>query len=315
MHLNVAYGCNNAYIEYTGISLISLFENNKEFEKITIYFIDMGISDDSKQILEEIASEYNRIITFIEFNKLCEGLTISSIGRHIESIYAKLFFSRLEEIDKILYLDSDTIVAGSLKKLWSLDLGNNLIAGVQTISSIKRNNLVGLDSSNPFINDGVVLINLVQWRKERTEEKFLDYIKMHNGNPPILSEGTINAVCKEKIIVLDPRYNLLSGIIYYTSQEIKRMSGVDYYTKKQLDDAKKTPIIIHYLCGFYNRPWCEGSSHPLKEYFTFYKARSPWKDKPLIIRPLPVRLRAIDFLHRSVPFEVFLILQKILGKK
>ena len=117
MKVNVAYACNDAYIMHTGISIISLLENNKDIEEICIYFIDMGISEKSKIDLEEIADKYSRQLIIIPFSDWEGDLPVDSTGRHIKSVYAKIFFGRIPDIDRILYIDSDTIVADSIRKL------------------------------------------------------------------------------------------------------------------------------------------------------------------------------------------------------
>ena len=45
MQLNVLYGCDDNYAPYTGVSLLSLFENNKDIEEITIYLASMNFSE------------------------------------------------------------------------------------------------------------------------------------------------------------------------------------------------------------------------------------------------------------------------------
>ena len=42
--MNIAYSCDNAYVEQTGISLISVFENNKDEKEIVVYLISKGIT-------------------------------------------------------------------------------------------------------------------------------------------------------------------------------------------------------------------------------------------------------------------------------
>ncbi|HVT62151.1 MAG TPA: glycosyltransferase, partial [Legionellaceae bacterium] len=176
MILNIAYACNEAYVNHTGISMISLFENNKDIEDINVYLINKDITDNSKNILQNLISKYHRKLHLIAFDSLCEELQIGAVGRHIETIYAKLFFSEFEACDKILYLDSDTIVAGSLRELWRIDMGDNLVGGVQTIASRELKAEIMMGRDDKFINDGIVLINLKAWREHNIEEKFVEFI-------------------------------------------------------------------------------------------------------------------------------------------
>ena len=58
--MNIAYSCDNAYIEQTGISLISVFENNKEEKEIKVYLISKGISNENIEKLDSLCKSYKR---------------------------------------------------------------------------------------------------------------------------------------------------------------------------------------------------------------------------------------------------------------
>lgn len=301
MRINVAYACDDNYISQTGISIISLLENNKNIDQIYVYFIDMGVSVQSIEKIKKIITNYGRNLVVIPFDEWKKDLEINNIGRHIESVYAKIFFGRLNGIDKILYLDSDTVIVDKLDQLWNIDMKDFWVAGVDTIYSMKNN--VKFDEY--FINDGIVLINLEAWRKHDLEKKCLDYIKQYDGNPPVLSEGTINYVCDGHIYLLNPRYNLLSGIIYFSNYEIEAMIGRKYYGQDTLDKSIENPCIIHYLSAFYNRPWNKYCTHPKKDEYFKYKAMSDWKNEPFGNVKLSLRLQFIDLLHKLLPKSLF----------
>lgn len=310
--LNIAYSCNEAYVQHTGISMLSLFENNKAFDNISIYFIAKSVSDESIKKLHDLAKQYNREFIVIPFEYLSKELKINTLGRHIETVYAKLFFGQLKEIDKILYIDSDTVINDSLKELWDIDISDYLVAGVDTYTVSAKEEL-GLTKNDKFINDGVVLMNLDQIRKQKVEEKFLEAIKKFNGNPPVLSEGIINLVCKGQILSLHPKFNLLSGFFWYKKNPFSLMNN--YYSKEIIEEAKKTPVIIHYLSAFYNRPWNKYCTHPLKNKYIYYKNRSIWKNTPLQTSKLNFRLRTIKTLYKVFPSFFLDFIRYLLGKK
>ena len=315
MRINVAYACDEAYMEQTSASLISLFENNKEIEEIYIYFIDMGISSTSASYLQSIVNGYSRNICIIKFMDIAYDLKIQNTGRHIQSVYAKLFFGRLEGIDRILYLDSDIIIVDSLKPLWELNMDDNVCAGVETIHSIAANKELGLDPTDHAINDGMVLMDLAKWRSENYLQRCLQYIDSYNGEPPVLSEGTINAVCKGKILIINPRYNLLSGLVEANAKKIVKMTGRGYYSQEELDVAVNNPCIIHFLSDFYNRPWCKYCTHPLKDRYLYYRKKTKWSNLPLQAKRLPIRIKVIGVMYKYLPIDVFLILKRVFSKK
>ena len=203
--LYVLYSTDQNYCMHLGISLTSLLENNKKFNNIIIYIIEKDIDDKNKSILLDIVNKYNRKIKFISFNKVENRIKIDLTNSKSKSIYARLFISNLipESVEKILYLDCDTIVDKSLYELWNLDIEDCYVAGVQDIVPNKYKDMIGMSESDKYINSGVLLINLRLWRKITIEDKFLKFIELHNGEVPHHDQGIINGVCKGKISILN----------------------------------------------------------------------------------------------------------------
>lgn len=314
MNINVAYACNEAYMEQTSVSLISLFNQNAK-DSIEVYFIDMGITEESAKELHDLVGGLGGSLHIIPFDDIAFDLNVNKTGRHTQSVYAKIFFGRINGIDKILYLDSDIIIADSLHPLWDMDLGECVCAGVETIHTIKDNEKMGLLPEERAINDGMVLMDLAAWRRGHYLEKCLTYIDEKDGQPPVLSEGTINAVCRGKIKIISPRYNLMSGVVGANTKKLEAITGRKYYDQKTIDDATKKPCIIHYLSGFYNRPWCKECSHPFKDKYLAYRAKSKWASKPLQDKKLPTRVKLVGFFYKYLPAPMFVALRHVLGKQ
>lgn len=311
----IAYACDDNYIEQTGISLISLFENNKHIKKLEVFIIDDGIEKKNIIKIINLANSYNRKLNIIPFDNLCSDLCISHSGRHIRTIYAKIFFGRLDnKIKKILYLDSDVVINDKIDEFWNADLTNYLVAGVETISSDELKSRIGLKSKHPQINDGVLLMNLEAWRKNNIEAQCIEYIDKWKGMPPVLSEGTISYICRDRILLVNPKFNLSSAFFYMKTKDIEKSIKKNYYSQNVLDKATQKPVIIHYLCGFYNRPWNKGCTHPLKNRYLYYKSLSPWKDKKLGKKKLPLKIRIVGVLFQLLPYEKFLKLQRSVNK-
>ena len=292
-HLRVAYACNDGYIMQTGISLISLFENNRHFSDITIYMISCGITKNNLNEIEAICKKYGRNVQVVDFHSIAYDLNISAIGRHIETIYAKIFFERIGNIDKMLYIDSDTIIAGKLDGIWNTDLTDCYMGMVQTPTGGKAKPKLGIAQDAPFYNDGMALVNVSFCRQNGLIEKCLKVISDFNGEPPVLSEGCLNKVCQGHIKRLSPRYNMMAGVYQMMKLDMGYTRELFDYDSTDLKESFESPVIIHFLSGFYNRSWSKHCTHPLKGEFHKYKAMSPWRDVALTDVRLPLRLRVI----------------------
>ncbi|WP_455584550.1 glycosyltransferase family 8 protein [Bacteroides sp.] len=302
--MNIIYSCNDTYVPHTGISIISLLENNRKTNEITIYIVSKNISPSNIVTLQNIVESYNRELIIINFDDICYDLNISAMGRHIETIYSKAFFSRISGLDKAIYLDSDTVVIGDLTKLWEMSLENVYMGVVETIS-VKHKKKLGLSEKIPFFNDGVAVVNVDFCRKNNLIEKVLEVVDCYNGNPPVLSEGVLNVVCQNKVKYISLRYNLMSGILYFYLRDKNYLLKKLSYTPEDVAEACQNPIIIHYLSAFYNRPWFEKCTHPLKGYYYKYKVMSPWRNTTLLKGKLPFKLRLIDKYIQIFGFHFF----------
>jgi lipopolysaccharide biosynthesis glycosyltransferase len=63
--MNVVYSSSDLYSEIAGVSMTSLFENNKDVEEITVYVVDNGISELNRNRLLNTARKYNRKLIFV----------------------------------------------------------------------------------------------------------------------------------------------------------------------------------------------------------------------------------------------------------
>lgn len=303
--LCVAYGADDNYAKYLGISMLSLFEANKDFDEIDVFVMDCEISKSNKKKLIKIADEFNRNIYFLNMKDFISGLKLNMGAKKISvASYCRLFLSSVipDTYSKILYLDCDTIVTENLRRLWNVDVSGYMAAGVKdTVERYYLKKIV-LTPSDLYVNAGVLLINLERWRNENVLSQFLNFIEKFEGNVPHHDQGTINAVCNKKIIALSPEYNVFSNMYTFSSEAIKRIYMMDsYYSQKDLDYAKNNPAIIHFTTGLVGRPWEKNCTHPMKDAFINVAKKSPWKNEPILPDSRGFALKAFTLIYRYTP--------------
>lgn len=313
MKISVIYSTDDNYAMHAGISIISLFSNNKEFEEIDVYIIDNNISVDNKKKLKDISLKFNRRLIFIPFDKFCIGL--NNDDDFYSAAYGRLFLARLNNLDKVLYLDCDTVINESLNKLWSIDINKYFVAGVQDNPAKYAVDIIGMDDNDRYLNSGVLLINLKKFREFNVEEKMLKFIEDYLGKVPHHDQGVINGVCKGKILIIDPKYNSMPQFWQFNTKQIKKLYNIkNYYNQRQVDEAVNNPVIIHYINKFYGRPWFEKCDHPMKELYLNYLIESPWTlrlEKVNIDYKVAIR----KFIYKYFPFEFYCKIEHLLDLK
>lgn len=303
--LNCAYSFTDNYSQHAGLSMLSLFENNQDADEINVYIIDSNIGTENKSKLENLAAKYKRRIIYLDLTKLSAKMDIDTTFNR--SAYGRIFLPQLKEVDLMLYFDSDTIVAGNLSKLLDLDMSDTLVAGVQDTVNSYFVHKTGLKNSDRYINSGGVLVlNLKLWRELGIENRCIDYIKSENGNPPFDDQGTINNVCKDKIKILPPEYNVMNPMFMFPVKKIKSLFKMEtYYTQEEIDNAIAHPKVIHYTGELYNRPWFKNCTHPLKQVYQNYLSRSPWKDNEPEYKEMTKNCRIQKRVYENAPFWVY----------
>lgn len=175
----------------------------------------------------------------------------------IQSIFPKY--------DKVIYLDCDIIVLGDISKLYNIDLGDNLLAGANCniISTHEvfgeyAEKFVGVPREK-YLQSGVLVMNLKEFRKRDVENKFVYLINKYNFD------------------VIDPDQAYLTAMCY---------GSVKYLPNGWNKEAIPTPLqgklnIVHY--ALYKKPW-QYDDVLNQEYFWEYAKNSPFYDDILYIK-------------------------------
>lgn len=304
----VVYACNNSYVYQTIISMVSLLKHNND---IRLYLVADHITDSNLRLLQESLKKYSQNLVVIDAEDIFENISLEQQGRHPRTIYAKLFLAEVIDSDKLLYLDSDTVIAGSLKELTAMDMGENLIAGVLMPYSDKVKTVIGISTEANYICDGVVLFNMKLWREMRMQRVCLKHIQEFAGDPPMQSEGTLNRVCEKRIKILAPQYNLMPSMLMFTGDQIKKLfKTCVYYRKEEIQHAREDYRIVHFMNELYNRPWYQPCKHPLKNLYLDIE-QELFEGKTIVEKRLSGHTAFTAGMARNLPFALFAMLYHI----
>ena len=288
--LFICYSINDFFAREAGISLIGFFENNPDYEPEEVFFLDYGIHPRNKERLNGIAVDYGRRITYLNAKAVTDPVRREFPNlrgwRGSMAPNAKAFVDQIfpDYVERLLFIDADTVVAGSVAELSTLDMDEAVLGAIPLnwVSEDIRKGVIELYSGNRiYFNSGVLLYDLNHWRRENCHQMIID--TLHKKKRLKWPDQTLlnNAIPERLIKSLPAKFNYVTHY-FHPRQERAWMRIGHYYTDKEIDEAIRHPAIIHYVGGFMHaRPWFEGcKSHQQDVYFR-YKALSPWKDTPL----------------------------------
>lgn len=288
--INVAYCTSDLFSEVCAVSIVSLFENNRDLDQINVYILEDRVSDRNKERLLNMAEEYGRNIIFIPMPMPYDfydddRFTFDSVGR----TFGRMIWGDIlpDSVHKLLSLDSDTIILGSLKELWNYDLEGCPIAGVDDcmgkVAMVKTQHL---SPDTVHCNAGMYLIDLDTWREENWTTLFHEYITNLFDKGIALGgyeEEVITHTLSDRFFVLPPKFNLMTLEQVFSYKELLSFrQPLKYYTEEEIKEALEHPVITHTTNFFYirKRIFEAGSDHPQRRNYEKYRNLTPWKNDP-----------------------------------
>lgn len=304
--LNVLYACDENYAPFAGVSMTSLFMNNRDLDRIRVYLVLDNVSEKNKARYQEVAKEYGREVVLIDARDVVEKIKALNIPMYRGSYAtnARLFFADFlqDSIDRLLYLDCDTLVVDSLRSLLEVDMRENWLGMVRGSMMLRSKKVFSYYA--PF-NSGLLLINVPQWRADHVGDKLIEHTKNVRAQYVNPDQDLLNVVCAGHIMCLPPEYNfppihrVVSDKIYY------REAKPDFYTPDQIQNAREHPVILHTYRFLGQFPWHKDTLHPDVELFDRYMAASPWKDYQKKPASQALSFRVERVLYQILPRGAF----------
>ncbi|WP_251546488.1 glycosyltransferase family 8 protein [Limosilactobacillus caecicola] len=194
MTVPVFYTISDDFTRYAAVSLRSLIDHVNSNEDYVVYFLYQDLSDEHQAALRAMQTENVQV----RFQQLSDELLAPIKDRQenylradffTPSIFYRLFIPDLfPQYERVIYLDSDTVVNADIADLYRIDLGDNLFAACQD-RSIKEvpemrqyiTDVLDLQIDH-YINSGVLVMNAQVFREEHFTEHFFDLFHRYHFN-------------------------------------------------------------------------------------------------------------------------------------
>ena len=238
--IHIFYACDDNFVKYTIVSLYSMIKNASTDYKYCVHVLHnditvanmervYGLANDNFEIVFDDVSDY--------LNSIKHKLPIRDY--YSRSTYYRLFIAEMfPDINKALYIDSDTIIQGDISRLYNKDIKDAYVGACHEQAMIQvdeygtyAEKVVGVSRYN-FFNAGILIINCEQFRLKFVLDKFIEYLHTYDF-VVTQDEDYLNLICKDHVYWVDQRWNT------------EVYCNVDY----PIEQAK----IIHYIMT--SKPW------------------------------------------------------------
>lgn len=280
--MNVVFSSDDNYAQHLGVAIYSLLNNTDDSVSVHVFIIENSISQLNKQRLHSVVVGFrNAQLAWIDFAEWKDSLHLNMEWNISLSSYARLFLCSMlpDNVDKVLYLDCDVLITGSLDNLWDTDITDYPLAAVQDNVSRATKDSIGLSNSEPYFNAGVLLVNVALWRKQKVEQQFLSFINKYGGKVGHHDQGVLNGVFAGRWKHLDMKYNVMT--LFFLLQYQKALAfyeeGSVFYSEKDVKEAITHPAIVHFTPSLTSRPWNCNCVHPMRNEYWKCLAMTPWQ--------------------------------------
>lgn len=261
--------CTNAlFLQHAAVCLASLLTNNSElfFDIVIVERVTENL--DKEKLRRSMARFPNHSLQFQKFVPPAKLLLPLESGAHYTiDTYTRLWLAEFfpEDVERVLYLDADIVVVGSIAPLWRVDLAGALMGAVDIPGSDQGVRRLGMRFEDGYFNAGVIVTDLQQWRATRAEEVVLDYIR---ANPERIEydQDALNACFHRRTKRLDYKWNVIRPFF--------REPLALPLERAEIEAIRRDALIIHFNGS--SKPWSYFSDHPRRAEYEKYLQMTEW---------------------------------------
>lgn len=170
--MNIAYVLTDETCIQTIVSMYSLLVNNKNRE-IHFYLLQSeNFTLENKILFKNIINKYDLNVSFVK----CNVPKFLNIKKQVQ--FNSLFYSfdlcNLIDVDRVLFLDSSTIINDSIEELYDTDLKGYSSAAPEYIYNKIYKEFFKTPLENS-VNNAILLMDLKKWRKEKILDRIISF--------------------------------------------------------------------------------------------------------------------------------------------
>ncbi len=257
--IHVAMAANRNYFAGLSATLLSLLRSNKS-NCFCVNIIDGGLSALQKRFLKRKVSSANSENQLV-FHSLNEGTFRGFTPDYGNSYmtYARILIGSLLLNDRVIYLDTDLLIAANIKPLWDLNLDGKVVAAAPdpSIKHLKDDHPSEPKScDSKYFNSGVIVIDLNAWREIKAQDQLLRMIRESPERYRWWDQTAMNSLFEGRVLFVDPSWNTFADSVDFKNHTRGR--------------------IFHYVGGA--KPWSRYLNSPeYKLWRSFYGKHVLWK--------------------------------------
>lgn len=267
--VNIVFAIDNNYVQHVCVAMVSLLENNRDLS-FRIYVISSGLSRKSVGNIMSISDRYDCEVKNITVSDALFVELATAHPFYPKGTYYRLLIPELIDEEKLLYLDSDIVVNGSIRELYEEELGDYYVCAIED-PGFDRHRQLKMNPQSVYFNSGMMLINLAKWKRDGIQKRVIDFIENNQDVILFPDQCGLNAVIDGHWKKVPLKWNQQSSIF---SRDFDKK--FDCFSPAELREAREHPVVIHYTSG--SKPWHRTNTHPYKQLYWKYIRMTPYRN-------------------------------------
>lgn len=269
--MNILVTLDSNYVAPLCTMLSSLMRSNPR-TSFDIYVAYAHLTDaDFEKIGKAVEGSGSRIIGIRVQDSLFEKAPV--LKRITKATYYRLFASMYlpETLERVLYIDPDTLILNDISALYNLPFGDNFYAGcthMNAFTNFVNTARLGLSPQSAYINAGVLLMNLRALRAFFSPNDVFDFVEHHAAELFLADQDVLNALYGDRILTLDSAVYNCDERVYRRLVKKFGASGAEAFVRSET-------CILHYD-GKY-KPWKADYKGDLLRFYPYtarYKSKT-----------------------------------------
>lgn len=284
--INIVFNTDKNYTEYTKVAILSALDSKNKNSVYNIHILCVDIPQSKEKEFKLLANDFENVnVKTIPLNlSKLKGIGEYDVENPITRTDLFKFFMPdiFQDLDKILYIDGDTLILKDLSKLYNTDISDKYLGAVKgpyfhQKMMEDKNGLYSFEKYYTY-NCGVILFNLKKLREDNIKEKLIKQ-KSEDNNKEFVTQTAYNEVIPlNEIKQLSPIYNFYGS---YDKRDFRIYNVKKAYLPYtlfvfSLKQFSKKAVIVHYWGQ--NKPWSENNVLFADKWWYYAKRINPnWK--------------------------------------
>lgn len=259
-NIDIALACDERYFPGLLATISSILVSSDRMHSYRFHVLDGGLKTESINFLKNSLSKFrndNELNLLKVDTSLFNGFPDFFFDSPMN--YARLLLPNLlKDLERVIYVDVDILYLKDIKQLWNTDLENNsTAAGLELSIKNLGNEFFDCDKFNlsketPYFNNGLMVMDLNEWRSKNISEKIMDIISRHPDQCKFHEQSAMNINLSRDFKLLDKSWNIQS--------HREAFDPINDFEELQALD-----INYHFVTS--SKPWLKYNNNPANRLF------------------------------------------------